>query len=109
MSSTIMKKELTKKELATSNKYWFEEFCQKSKQVDKLCVKSAERLGQIDYRLWKDGVDICHEKRAALLVEKTVLEDVIKHFIGFVDLEYITGHDLSPESIERNKTRKDRQ
>ena len=100
-----MKKELTKKELATSNKYWFEEFCQKSKQVDKLCVKSAERLGEIDWILWR-GAD--HD-RTALYVEKRCLEDVIKHFIGFVDLEYITGHDLSPESIERNKTRKDRQ
>ena len=99
---------ITKKALQISHDYWVANFNEKAKSIDKFCVKSAERLGQIDHQLWKEGVEVCYEKRAELLVEKRCLEDTIKHFIGFVDLEYITGHDLSPESIERNKTREDR-
>lgn len=103
-----MSTEVTKEELLTSANYWRDCFEEKAKSVDKICVRTAERLGEIDYHLWKDGADICYEKRAGLLVEKTVLENIIRHFIGFVDLEYITGHDLSPESIERSKSRADR-
>ena len=103
MSSTI-----TLAELQTSHDYWVDGFNEKQKSIDELCVQTAERLGQMDHQLWKEGAEVGYEERAALLVEKNCLEDILKHFIGFVDLEYVVGHDLSPESIERNKTREAR-
>jgi len=99
MSSTI-----TKKELQASHDWWVANFNEKAKSIDKLCVKSATRLGVIDWILWRPT----KHDQSALYIEKRCLEDILKHFIGFVDLEYIISHDLSPESIARNKTREDR-
>ena len=49
------KKPLTYQELETSNRYWFENFSQKSKQIDNLCVQTAQRLGKIDFEIWRDS------------------------------------------------------
>jgi hypothetical protein len=95
---------ITLEELQTSHDYWVANFNEKAKSIDKICVKSAERLGEIDWILWRPS----KHDQSALYIEKRCLEDILRHFIGFVDLEYVVGHDLSPESIERNKTREDR-
>ena len=95
---------ITKKALQISHDYWVANFNEKAKSIVKLCVKSAERLGQIDWILWRPS----KHDQSALYIEKRCLEDILRHSIGFVDLEYVVGHDLSPESIERNKTREDR-
>ena len=95
---------ITNKELQASHDYWVANFNEKQKSIDKICVRSAERLGEIDWILWRPS----KHDQSALYIEKRCLENILKHFIGFVDLEYVIGHDLSPESIERNKTREDR-
>ena len=99
---------ITKKELQTSHDYWVANFNEKAKSIDKLCVKSAERLGEIDYQLWRPRVYSGQSATIALKTEKSVLENIIRHFIGFVDIDYVIANDLAPEGIERNKTRKDR-
>ena len=99
--------EISKEELQTSHDYWVSNYNEKSKSIDKLCVRTAERLGEIDYQLWRDdnGDYMAHERRAELLVERRILEETLLHFHGFVDKDYVKGHDLSSESITRHKSR----
>ena len=113
MSSTNMEKELTKKQLSTSNKYWFEEFRQKSNQVDNLCTYAAGRLGKIDFEMWRydkgevKGL-VANKKLIELRGEKFALDHILMHFFGFIPLDYLIANDLGREDIERNKTRKQR-
>lgn len=108
-----MEKVLTKEELSTSNKYWFENFCQKSNQVDKLCTDAAERLGEIDFEIWRyDRGDISGLVATKNLIkwrgEKVALEHILRHFHGFLDIDFLIANDTGRENIERNKTRSER-
>jgi hypothetical protein len=101
-------KTLAREELEASNKYWLANYNEKVKSIDKLCVDTAERLGKIDYEIWKDktnNLNMNHETLEVLLVERTCLESILIHFHGFVDKDYVKGHDLSPESIKRHDSR----
>ena len=108
-----MEKELTKEELSSSNKYWFENFKLKSKQIDSLCTRTAERLGSIDFEIWRyDRGDVSGLVATKNLIrlrgEKEALEHILRHFHGFIDVDYLIANDNGREDIERNKTRKDR-
>ena len=108
-----MEKELTENELSASNKYWFENFCQKSNQVDELCTYAAERLGAIDFEIWRyDRGDISGLVATKNLIkwrgEKAALEHILRHFHGFIDIDFLINNDTGREDIERNKTRRDR-
>ena len=110
-----MKKDLSKKELSASNSYWFENFSQKSNQVDALCTYAAERLGKIDFEMWRyergdttsSGL-VASKRRISMLGEKVILDRILTHFHGFLDIDYLIANDTGRENIERNKTRKDR-
>ena len=98
---------LSRKELELSHKYWVTNFNEKQKSIDKLCTKTAERLGQIDYYLWrKEQLDYIH--RYELIVERDTLYGILRHFHGFIDVDYLVANDGGREDIERNKTRKKR-
>jgi len=109
---TAMKKELNKKELEASNIYWFENFSQKSNQVDKLCTHAAERLGEIDFEIWRydrgDINDAVATSFAGWRGEKVALEHILRHFHGFIDVGFLIANDTGRENIERNKTRAER-
>ena len=102
-------KTLTTEELEASNKYWLANYNEKVKSIDKLCVNTAERLGEIDYEFWRDEdpvngwSNMDRERSNELDVEQRCLENILIHFHGFADSDYVKGHDLSPESILRHK------
>ena len=99
--------DITMEELKTSHKYWVTNFNEKQKSIDKLCTQTAERLGRIDYQLWrKDGID--YMLRYELTGKRDVLYDILRHFHGFIDLDYLIANDGGQEDIERNKTRAER-
>ena len=99
--------DITYEELQLSHKYWVANFNEKQKSIDKLCTRSAERLGEIDYYFWrKEDIDYIH--RYELIVERDVLLNTLRHFHGFIDLDYLIANDNGRENIERNKTRKKR-
>ena len=108
-----MKEQLTSEQLSTSNKYWFENFCQKSNQVDALCTYAAENLGRIDYEIWRynkgevSGL-VANKHILMLRGQKTQLDHILTHFHGFLDLDFLIANDLGQEDIERNKTREER-
>ncbi|MAF26017.1 hypothetical protein CL634_10670 [bacterium] len=108
-----MKKEMSKEKLAASNSYWFENFCQKSNQVDKLCVYAAERLGAIDFEIWRNkrgdtsGM-VATKNLIKWRGEKVALEHILRHFHGFIDIDFLIANDTGREDIERNKTREGR-
>ena len=104
---------ITKKELELSHKYWVANFKEKQKSIDKLCVRTAERLGAIDFEIWRNK----RGDTSGLIVsknlikwrgEKEALEGILRHFHGFLDLDYIIANDTGREDIERNKTRGER-
>ena len=105
-----MKKVLTKEELSASNNYWFENFSQKANQVDNLCTYAAERLGKIDFEMWRDDRSgLVHAKKLIeLRGEKAALDRILEHFHGFLDLDFLIANDIGRENIERNKTREKR-
>ena len=99
-------------ELDASHNYWVENYNMKAGQVDDICIKTAEKLGEVDYQLQQlksrktgknqDAV-VCE-----LLAKRDMLENVLIHFNGFVNLDFIIEHDRAPGAKKRNKTRKDR-
>jgi len=92
--------EISKAELQTSSNYWYAHYIEKTKSIDKLCVKSAERINKLTYAIEKlNG----KEDLFGWHTERRTLEDILIHFHGFVDIEYVKGHDLEPESILRHK------
>ena len=105
-----MSKEMTHDELSASNTYWFENFSQKSNQVDKLCTYAAERLGKIDFEIWRNDIGhttglVVAKKLIELRGEKAALDHILRHFFGFIPLDYLIANDTGRENIERNKTR----
>lgn len=99
--------DITKEELELSHKYWVANFNEKQKSIDKLCTRSAEHLGRIDYLLWrKEGIDYIH--RYELVARRDILLDILRHFHGFIDLDFLIANDTGEENIERNKTRAER-
>ena len=104
---------MTKKELEISNSYWFENFSQKSRQIDDLCTYAAERLGKIDFEMWRyykgevKGL-VANKKIIELRGEKYALDRILMHFFGFIPLDFLIANDIGRENIERNETRKER-
>ena len=91
---------ISKKQLQTSHDYWYSNYIEKSKSIDKLCVNAAQRINKLTCAIEKlNG----HEDLLGWHTERRVLEDILIHFHGFVDIEYVKGHDLEPESISRHK------
>ena len=104
------KEKMSSEELSASNRYWFENFSQKSNQIDNLCTYAAETLGKIDFEIWRcDRGDVSGLVAAKKLIElrgeKRALDHILTHFFGFVPLDYLIANDLGREDIERNKTR----
>ena len=101
-------KKITLEALQASHDYWVANFEEKQKSIDKFMVKTANRLGQIDYKLKKRAAFTSHEARTRLYEERDVLEGNLIHFHGFIDVDFLISHDLAPESIARAKYRRDR-
>ena len=76
--------------------YWYEEWGKMQKQIDTLCVTSAERLNRVRYKL-KTKKDLSQERRTILIVSRSELEAILQHFHGKLDEEYIHGHNLGPD------------
>ena len=76
--------------------HWYKEWSKKEKQIDTLCVRNAERLNDIRYRLWKEGSEISFTTLVELQIEHGCLERNLRHFHGTLDEEYIRGHNLGP-------------
>ena len=84
------------KELQQESNHWYKEWSKKVKQIDTLCVRNAERLNDIRYRL-KTKKDLSRERRTILIVSREELENILRHFHGKLDEEYIHGHNLGPD------------
>ena len=110
----LAKMEEEKESITTSNRYWFENFSQKSNQIDALCTYAAETLGKIDYEIWRyDNGEyptglVASKRLIAMRGEKKALDHILRHFFGFLPLDFLIANDLGRENIERNKTRKQR-
>lgn len=87
---------LMNKELQQAHDYWYKEWSKKEKQIDTLCVRSAERLNDIRYKLWKEGPYIDFTNLVELQIEQGCLQNNLQHFHGELDEEYIRGHNLGP-------------
>jgi hypothetical protein len=99
------------KELDASHNYWVVNYNTKADQIDKLCVKAAESLGNIDYQLWRHKTNkkyMGEEAVCELMTKRETLENVLIHFTGFIDIDFLIANDLAPEGIERNETRRER-
>ena len=68
----------------------------KEKQIDTLCVSSAERLNRVRYKL-KTGSTLWEDRQVTLVIEQRELENILRHFHGKLDEEYIRGHNLGPD------------
>ena len=91
---------VSKAKLQTSSNYWYAHYIEKTKSIDELCVKSAEGINKLTCAIAKlnGREDLLGWNRT-----RRTLEDILIHFHGFVDIEYIKGHDLEPESILRHE------
>ncbi len=77
--------------------YWYKEFYKKEKQIDTFCVRHAERLNDVRYKLSKKWDTLSQDSSLTrLLQEKESLENNLRHFHGTLDEEYIRGHNLGP-------------
>ena len=99
------------KEQMASHEYWVYNYNVKADQIDKLCVKAAESLGNLDYQLWRHKTNKKYLDEAVVcevMTKRETLENVLIHFTGFIDIDFLIANDSAPEGIERNKTRKER-
>jgi len=82
------------KELDVSHEYWVVNYNMKMEQIDKLCVKSAEGINRINYKLAHRAAFMSHESRVELVKERDCMRDILIHFHGFVDNDFVAGHNL---------------
>jgi hypothetical protein len=85
---------LMNKELQRAQDYWYKEWGRMGKQIDTLCVRSAERLNDIRYKLVQTSSILT---ASPLAIEQRELENILRHFHGKLDEEYIRGHNLGPD------------
>ena len=84
------------KDLQKAHDYWYKEWGKMGKQIDTLCVSSAERLNRVRYKL-KTGSTLWEDRQVTLVIEQRELENILRHFHGKLDEEYIRGHNLGPD------------
>ena len=80
------------KEKETSLSYWVYNYNMKAGQIDKICIKSAERINKIDYKLAHRAAFMSHESRTALCTERDCMRDILIQLHGFVDEEFVAAH-----------------
>lgn len=61
-------------------------------QIDKLCVKSARGINKINYKLAHKAAFMSHESRVALIKERDCMRDILIHFHGSVDNDFVAMH-----------------
>tara|TARA_B100001123_G_C14948253_1_gene882625 strand:+ start:155 stop:487 length:333 start_codon:yes stop_codon:yes gene_type:complete len=91
MKPTYEQLEDAYKEVQASHDYWIVNYNQKADTIDKFCEKNAERINEITHKLNHKAAFMSHEHHAELCTERRILEDSLRHFIGFVDTEYVLG------------------
>jgi hypothetical protein len=84
------------KKLQDAHDYWYKEWGKMQGLIDTLCVKSAERLNKVRYKL-KTGSTLWEDTMHQLGTERGELESILRHFHGKLDEEYIHGHNLEPD------------
>jgi hypothetical protein len=84
------------KDLQKAHDYWYKEWGKMGKQIDTLCVSSAERLNKVRYTILKNWDGLDQPSRSRLVQERASLENILQHFHGELDEEYIRGHNLGP-------------
>ena len=78
--------------------HWYKEWSKKEKQIDTFCVRNAERLNDVRYKLSKKWeFPFNQHSQSLLLLEKESLKNNLRHFHGELDEEYIRGHNLGPD------------
>jgi len=88
---------ISRKALQRAHDYWYSEWSNKEKQIDTLCVSSAERLNKVRYTILKNWDGLDQPSRSRLVQERSSLSIILKHFHGELDEEYIRGHNLGPD------------
>ena len=86
-----------------AHEYWYGEWSKKEKQIDELCVSSAQRLNNVRCTLLRNWDGLDQPSRARLVQERASLSIILKHFHGELDEEYIHGHNLGPDKYWETK------